>query len=342
MGFFNKKDDTVMLPEKFKNSVIYPISNSMYTVNLGQNIVVGDGWNAVFVVKEKPREILPAGAHELSLPNLPNITRLLKLDQGKVNKKSDKVKLELPHSFKCDIYYVNTRQIDDFLWKTGKVPIRSKLYGKYKINLEGTLDFSIVDSSKFVSLMLIENSHVRLGKGEKILSGMVNEEIAESILFSNFFNPRQFADKPTINEFLLNKLNENFEPHGLHIAKVDLQNVEFFGKVTEQIKRQDETNLETINTQLDDVSVQTPMQNLQSQPQTQQVVQNTQPQQEEAIDVFDQQTERVVVGTVKQKQNQSIMDVQTEINQSLFGTSRVDVGDTIDKIKLENKDKDKE
>ena len=92
MGFFNKKDDTVMLPEKFKNSVIYPISNSMYTVNLGQNIVVGDGWNAVFVVKEKPREILPAGAHELSLPNLPNITRLLKLDQGKVNKKSDKVK----------------------------------------------------------------------------------------------------------------------------------------------------------------------------------------------------------------------------------------------------------
>ena len=91
MGFFNKKDDTVMLPEKFKNSVIYPISNSMYTVNLGQNIVVGDGWNAVFVVKEKPREILPAGAHELSLPNLPNITRLLKLDQGKVNKKSDKV-----------------------------------------------------------------------------------------------------------------------------------------------------------------------------------------------------------------------------------------------------------
>ena len=48
MGFFNKKDDTVMLPEKFKNSVIYPISNSMYTVNLGQNIVVGDGWNAVF------------------------------------------------------------------------------------------------------------------------------------------------------------------------------------------------------------------------------------------------------------------------------------------------------
>lgn len=342
MGFFNKKDDTVMLPEKFKNSVIYPISNSMYTVNLGQNIVVGDGWNAVFVVKEKPREILPAGAHELSLPNLPNITRLLKLDQGKVNKKSDKVKLELPHSFKCDIYYVNTRQIDDFLWKTGKVPIRSKLYGKYKINLEGTLDFSIVDSSKFVSLMLIENSHVRLGKGEKILSGMVNEEIAESILFSNFFNPRQFTDKPTINEFLLNKLNENFEPHGLQIVKVDLQNVEFFGKVTEQIKRQDETNLETINTQLDDVSVQTPMQNLQSQPQTQQVVQNTQPQQEEAIDVFDQQTERVVVGTVKQKQNQSIMDVQTEINQSLFGTSRVDVGDTINKIKLENKDKDKE
>ena len=128
----------------------------------------------------------------------------------------------------------------------------------------------------------------------------------------------------------------------MHIVKVDLQNVEFFGKVTEQIKRQDETNLETINTQLDDVSVQTPMQNLQSQPQTQQVVQNTQPQQEEAIDVFDQQTERVVVGTVKQKQNQSIMDVQTEINQSLFGTSRVDVGDTIDKIKLENKDKDKE
>ena len=334
MGLFGRRSKDIDLPDKFKNSVIYPVSNKLYTVRLGQNITVNKGWSVVFVVKEKPRDVMFEGVHELSLPNLPGSTRALKLDKGRVKRKSNKVELELPKTFKCDIYYVNNKPIADFLWRSGKVPVKSKLYGRYKVNLYGTLDFKIDNSSKFVSLMLVENSHIRMGKGEKILSDFFNEEIADSVLFSNFFNPGQFADKANINDFLLNKLNENFEQYGLHVEKVNTQNVEFFGKINEQIKRQDESQLQSLETQFDGVP---DTQTVQQTVILQQPTPEERAQAEEELQALEAQPERVVVGAVKQKQKQSISDVQTEINESLFGTSRIDVTE-VDKIKLDKKD----
>jgi len=344
---FFKKDDTVSLSDKFSNSVIHPVSNMYYTVNIGHNIVVSEGWTAAIVVKGKPRDILPAGAHQLSLINLPNTTQVLKLHKGKVKKRGSSVTVELPQSFKCDLYYVNIGQIFDFPWRTGKVPIRSKLYGRYKVGINGKLSFRVTDSAKFVSLLLIEHGHLRSGQGERVLSGLINEEVYDSILFSSFYNPRQFADKQGVNEFLRNKLNENFNHYGLSIDSVDTIDVKFYGKINEQITRESEQMPIGFAQHIDADSVlgEQPItmddekikdnKLYQQPPQYQTNQQTTTQSQEQEREV----TERIQV----RKKYNNMQEIQDEINNVLTeGTSRIDLSkDKPTTIKL-NKDNKKD
>lgn len=344
---FFKNDDTVALPDKFQNAVLHPVSNFYYTVNIGHNIVVNEGWTAVIVVKGKPRDVLPAGAHQLSLINLPNTTQVLKLHKGKVKKHGGSVTVELPQSFKCDLYYVNLNPVLDFPWHTGRVSIRSKLYGKYKININGTLNFHITDSAKFVSLMLLEHGHIRSGQGEKVLANLINEEMYDSILFSSFYSPRQFSDKQSINDFLLNKLNENFKHYGIFFDSVNMQNVKFYGKVNEQIMRESEQMplgySQNINTDalLGDnvVNFENDIPKTLVQPEQQPNLPNSvynEEQQEKEREV----SERIQV----RKKYNNIKEVQEEINQSLTtNSSRIDISeDKPVKIKLNKNTKNED
>ncbi|MBQ7602532.1 MAG: SPFH domain-containing protein [Clostridia bacterium] len=345
---FFKRDDTVSLPDKFSNAVIHPVSNTYYTVNIGHNIVVNDGWAAAIVVKGKTRDVLPAGAHQLSLINLPNTTQVLNLHKGKLKKQGSSVTVELPQKFKCDLYYVNLGQVLDFPWHTGRVPVKSKLYGKYKVGINGILSFHVVDVAKFLSLMLLEHGHLFSGQGERVLSRFINEEMYDSILFSDFYNPRQFADKQTINQFLLNKLNENFNHYGLIIDNVDTQNVKFFGKVNEQISKESEQMPFSFSTTIDTnavlgdgtLNLNQPINKQQDKPifNSNQVAQNADNQ--PFFEEEDEGYEREVKQKVKvRKKYENIQQVQDEINKTLgTDTSRVDImEDGPTKIKLNNK-----
>lgn len=341
MWFFRREEEILRLPEKFRDSIVHPASNGLYTVNLGRSIVVNQGWNVVIVVKGKPRDVLPSGGFELSLPNLPVTTSVLRLNEGKIKKNSTDLKLNLPQSFKCDLYYVNVSEIQDFPWKTGRVSIKSKLYGRYKVNLFGTLKMKIFNSAKFISLMLYEHSHITSGNGERILSDLINEEIYDSILFSNFFNPRQFSDKESVNSFILNKLNENFDPYGINFLEVDLKEVKFYGKVNEQLLREDEAKHDFLAEKLDaDAILNDGMVSLKNDELTQfkeQTIRKEPPK--TTIENYEPEG-REVSSMVRVKKKETKQDIQNEINQSLFETSRIDVNsDGVTKIKLNKKDK---
>ena len=349
MGFLDlfRHDETFTLPDNFNNSIIYPVSNGYCTVNVGQNISINEGWNVVIVVRGRPQDILPAGNHQLNILNLPNTTRVLKLNTGKVKKKDTTVSVELPQSFKCDLYYVNLNEVIDFPWHSGRVPIRSKLYGKYKVGLKGTLQLKVLDCLKFLKLMLLERGHIKAGQGEKVLSGLINEEIYDSILFSSFYGPRQFAETNNIDTFLLNKLNENFKSYGLQITAITTRDIKFYGKVNEQLTREDEAanfgfseNLST-DQMLNDGKV--VLNNVQAE-----VPKNYYHQEEQEtvnnVDNFNAETqeERQVKQSVKIKERYTNMqDIQNEINNTLgTGSSRIKVTDDKPvKIKLNKKGK---
>ncbi len=351
MGFLDlfKQDETLALPDNFNNSIIYPVSNNYYTVNIGQNISINEGWNAVIVVKGKPQDILPAGNHQLSIFNLPNTTRMLKLNQGKVKKNAQTVNVELPQTFKCDLYFINLNQISNFPWHSGRVPIKSKLYGRYKVGLKGILQLKIFDSIKFLKLLLLERGHIKKGQGEKVLSGLINEEVYNSILFSSFYGPRQFADTKNINEFLLNKLNENFKPYGLQIEELSTQDVKFYGKVNQQLTREDEAFksgfVNDLNTDdiLNDGKI-TLDANAEAEAPKNYYHQDDVEQQNNFNEYEDAETqpERQVMQSVKIKERYNNMqDIQNEINDTLgTSTSRIEVTDEKPvKIKLNKKDK---
>ena len=246
--------------------------------------------------------------------------------------------MNLPQSFKCDLYYVNNGDIVDFPWKTGRIPIRSKLYGNYKVNLFGFLKMKVVNTFNFVNFMLIEHGHIKRGSAEKILSDYINEEIYNSILFSNFFNPRQFLDHESINSFLINKLNENFDPYGLNFIEVDMKDVKFYGKVNEQLLREDEAKHDFLAEKLDvDAMLNDGRVPLNEEKQAS-IFEEAPKTRVENVEDFEDNG-REVRGVVKVKKKETRQDLQNEINQSLFESSRIDLNkDGITKIKLNKKD----
>lgn len=339
MWFFNRKEDALTLPDKFTNSIVHPVSNMLFTVKIGSNIVIKEGWNVAVVVRERPRDILAPGAVELNLPNLPNTTRLLKLNEGKIKKSKKDFSMQLPQSFKCDLYYVNKNPIEQFPWKSGRVSVKSKLYGRYKVNLFGFLTFQIVNTEKFLRLMLMERSHIKENVGGKILSNLINEEICDSILFSKFYNPKQFADKQTMNAYLLNKLNENFDPWGLKFLQVDMQGIKFYGKVNELVMKEDEARQEFLAEKLDvdDMLKSEDFENERNVFREESQINKTTVENMQDLE----NTQRVVSTKVMVKKKNTKQDFQDQISQTLMNNSRFEINDgVVDKIKLKNTNKE--
>ena len=158
MGLFRKNREhlPIHIKEQYKNSLIHPYSNRLSNIKLGENLTVDEGWSVVIVAKGKSQEIFNAGQYQLSIATLPNTSRTLNLNKSKVKKHRNDVQMVMPDNFDCDLYFVNLKPFDNIPWKTGKIGIRSKRYGMYRVKIGGTLSVQVNKPMDFIHLFLYQ------------------------------------------------------------------------------------------------------------------------------------------------------------------------------------------
>ncbi len=105
----------------------------------GAKLIVREGQVAVFVKEGQLADEMPAGFYTLDTNNMPILSKILGWKYG----------FESP--FKCEVYFVSTRQWTDQKWGTqNPVMMRDLEFGPVRVRAFGTYAFRVIDAGTFI------------------------------------------------------------------------------------------------------------------------------------------------------------------------------------------------
>ena len=239
MGIFKKEKNGVKiaLPEKFASELIKPISKGLLEIRLGDKIKVNKGWWAVFVLKDKPQDILDEGEWEVTIPMIPRINKLLKLDKSKVIKHGNKQELVFQDRFKCDLYFVSKDTFHAF-WQTSLIKERPKQEKKFGVMARGSCEYRIVDPSNAVKLFLLEWGRIADGKAQVRLNKYINEFASEALEFAPCSSYRDLMLESDVREIIYPKVIKNLEKYGIEFKNFDVVRVEFSQEIMATVEQE--------------------------------------------------------------------------------------------------------
>lgn len=213
--------------EVLENTPFHFYSQKSRVVCVGANIIVKDGYQAVFVCGNKVTDVLMEGKHSIIASNLPKTFKRLRLLTAKNGK--------FATSFKVDIYFISAGTIKNMKF-CSTVPYvqKSKRLGRVKAFAEGTFDIKITDVRKFFKYLLLERPFITDSQFEPILSEEVGNLVVEKLVESD----KKFMEILTVREDVYNLLNFNqLAPayFGCELLNVTLKSMHVPAKLEEKI-----------------------------------------------------------------------------------------------------------
>lgn len=211
-------------------------------VTIDSNLVVKDGFVALFVCKNKVTDILSAGKYKLNNNTIPYTFKRLKL--YKIDKRG-----HMPKKFNCDIYFVSTGIIENFEFISNNPYIRkSNRFGKVVAYSEGVCDFKISDPKKLIEYILLERAYIKDKVAVGDISNIIGNGVNEIMEKSGESFGSLIANVKTTNIIINSNIDNTLEFCGLKCSNFDLRlmrvNSKLQKKLDEYLQMQKEYNLQ--------------------------------------------------------------------------------------------------
>jgi len=132
--------DIIEWTEPNQNEILaYRFPRSDNEIKNGGQLIVREGQAAAFVKEGQLADVLGPGMHTLDTKNMPILSKILGWKYG----------FESP--FKCEVYFVSTRQWTDRKWGTqNPVMMRDPEFGPVRVRAFGTYAFRVIDPGTFI------------------------------------------------------------------------------------------------------------------------------------------------------------------------------------------------
>lgn len=224
MGLFNKnKQEIYSLPEKHNNDFIYSVSQWTTEVKLNSKIIVPQGWWCIFVAKDKPCDVLEEGEHIVTLDKIPLVTKLLKLQKPVTKIKHGKQEKVYRDAFKCFVYFVNKKAVENLAWQTDNIVLKKKNAKKddkkrFDVILSGVTNLKCVDPSSMMKFYLYEWAKVDSFKAQNRACEYVGENVQDIVRKKRTLNPQEIDDLASFSEMIFPELQKEFTKYGMELA----------------------------------------------------------------------------------------------------------------------------
>ena len=132
--------DIIEWTEPSQNEILaYRFQRHNNEIKNGAKLIVREGQAAVFIKEGQLADVKTPGMYTLDTNNMPILSTILGWKYG----------FESP--FKCEVYFVSTRQWTDQKWGTqNPVMLRDPEFGPLRVRAFGTYAFKITDAGTFV------------------------------------------------------------------------------------------------------------------------------------------------------------------------------------------------
>lgn len=241
-GLFNKDLECT---EDISNHFVYffPLKKP---IKINSNIIVPNGFDAVFVAKDTVCDVLKEGKHKIINASLPVLFTKLKLTRP--NKKG-----KLPKKFKCDIYFVNLSDIStNFIGETPFI-LKSYTFGKVKGFAEGMIDFRVTDPQALIERILLDMPYIKNGRAIGVISTSAGDEINHALEHSETKFRDIITHPNAIHKYLAQEMPDKLDYMGVRILDAEISALKLNKKVQEKVNKFLENQME-FDTQIDNFS----------------------------------------------------------------------------------------
>ena len=180
----------------------------------GCQLIVGESQVAILAKEGEFADVFGPGRHTLETKNIPLLTKIMSLPWG------------FDSPFKCDVYFVNTKQFINQKWGTSNpVIMRDKEFGPVRIQAFGKYAFKVVEAPKFIRQVSGTN-------GSYVVASL--KEHLKTVFVTGFSDALGEAGIPVLDlaskytelaEVLKKDLASDFEAMGLEITAMYIENI---------------------------------------------------------------------------------------------------------------------
>lgn len=183
-------------------------------IKMGAQLTVRQGQVAVFVNEGRIADTFEPGRHRLATRNLPVLTKLLSWKHG------------FNSPFKAEVYFVSSRQFIDQKWGTSNpVMMRDPELGPVRLRAFGVYSFKVRNATEFMTDIVGTEGHYTTDEIAGHLRRLIVSGFSDLLAETNVpvFDLASKYDE--ISRASKEKLDKEFESHGLELSKFYVENV---------------------------------------------------------------------------------------------------------------------
>lgn len=198
-------------------------------VNLGTNIIVKDGFCAVIVSKDKVLDVLYSGKHKIDNSTIPLAFKYLKLYKIDQNGNS-------PSSFKCDFYFIDLNQHNNFEFSSNIPFVRKKdSLGRVEAYSEGVADIKVDMPAKLVEYLLYDHAYIKDKQAINEISLEIGNSVNKVLEKMNINFNEMLKNCDAMNIFINQHLQNAFQFMGITASNLQITSFSMSSKLQKKV-----------------------------------------------------------------------------------------------------------
>ncbi len=229
MGFFDKLRgeliDVIEWGNQEPHVLVWKFPRYNNEIKNGAQLIVRPGQQAIFVHEGQVADVLDPGRYELDTNNIPVLSTLMGWKHG------------FQSPFKCDVFFVATRQATDLKWGTpNPIPLRDPDFGTIRIRAFGSYTLKVIDPKPLLEEMAGSQEQFDFSAVDTLLRNLIVQSFSEHVAESNIAAFDLAANYSEVAEGTRARVCEKIDDeYGLEITQLMVVNVSFPEQVEKAI-----------------------------------------------------------------------------------------------------------
>ena len=230
MGLWDKiKGELIDIIEWLDDSndtLVYRFERYGNEIKYDAKLIVRESQAGVFINEGQLADVFPPGTYSLTTQNLPILTTLKGWKHG----------FESP--FKAEVYFVSTRQFTDLKWGTkNPVMLRDPEFGPLRVRAFGTYAIRVKEPARFLREVVGTSGHFTTDGITDQLRNLVVTRFTDKVAESKLAVLDMAANYNELGDFVLERIQPEFEGYGLELTKLLVENISLPPAVEEALDK---------------------------------------------------------------------------------------------------------
>lgn len=228
MGFFSRQLlKVIQWKDNSQNIIVHRYNmDTRDEIMNGCQLVVNESQIAILSKEGQFADVFGPGTHRLETKNLPILTKIAGWKYG------------FDSPFKCDVYYVNTKQFINQNWGTSNpVMMRDSDFGMIRVRAFGKYSFQVEDATLLIRQLVGTNSDYTVNDLKEHVKTMFVSSFSDALATSKIPALDIAMKYEELAEALKTVLNVKFNEFGIKPVQVYVENVSLPEEVEKMIDK---------------------------------------------------------------------------------------------------------